>query len=196
MGKVTTRFTMSLDGFVAEPDDSVERLFGWYTQGGADHAIATGDHAIPMNSEGARIIAEAQQTTGALVAGRRLFELTHGWGGQHPINVPIFVVTHHVAPEWADASWPVTYVQDGVGSAIAQAQVVAGEKAVSIASPTIAQRCLNAGLLDEIVVDLAPVLLTHGIRLFDQLTTGPISLENTQVDNATGVIHLTYRVAG
>jgi dihydrofolate reductase len=194
MGKVTTRFTMSLDGFVAESDDSVERLFGWYTLGGAEHDIATGDHAIRMNSEGARIIAEAQRTMGALVAGRRLFEHTRGWGGRHPIAVPIFVVTHRLAPEWAELSWPVTYVQDGVESAIRQAQAIAGEKAVAIASPTIAQQCLNAGLLDEIVIDLAPALLTHGVRLFDHLATGPLALEQTQVDNASGAVHLTYRV--
>jgi dihydrofolate reductase len=194
MGSVSTGFSMSLDGFVAEPDDSVERLFRWYTIGGADHEIPSGGGAIKMNAEGAEFVMEAAKAIGALVTGHREFEQTHGWGGRHPLNVPIVVVTHRPAPEWVEPSWPVTFVHDGVLSAIEQAKTLAGDKTVAVASTTIVQQCLNAGLLDEIHIDLVPILLSHGVPLFANLTTGPLDLEITDVSPATGVTHLTYRV--
>jgi dihydrofolate reductase len=194
MGSVSTGFSMSLDGFVAEPDDSVERLFRWYTIGGADHEITTGDHAIEMNAHGAEFVMEAAKTIGALVTGRREFELARGFGGKHPLDVPIVVVTHRPAPDWVEPGWPVTVVHDGVPSAIARAKALAGDKTVAVASTTIVQQCLNLGLLDEIHIDLVPVLLSHGIPLFANLTTGPLDLEVTDVTPATGVTHLTYRV--
>lgn len=194
MGKVGTGFSMSLDGFIAEPDDSVERLFRWYSLGGADHEIPVGDHTLKMNAEGAEFVMEAARAVGALVTGRRQFEQTHGWGGRHPLDVPIVVVSHRPAPDWVEPGWPITFVHDGVPSAIAQAKALAGDKTVAVSSASITQQCLNAGLLDEIHIDLVPVLLSHGVRLFDHLTTGPLDLESTDVTPATGVTHLTYRV--
>jgi dihydrofolate reductase len=194
MGKVSTGFSMSLDGFVAEPDDSVERVFRWYTLGGATQAVETGGGAIPTNEAGAEFIKEAAKEIGALVTGRREFEQTHGWGGKHPLDVPIVVVTHRPAPAWVEPDWPVTFIHDGVESAIAEARKLAGEKTVAVVSTTIVQQCLNLGLLDEIHVDLTPFLLTHGVPLFANLTTGPLDLEITEVTPGTGVTHLTYRV--
>jgi dihydrofolate reductase len=194
MGNVSTGFSMSLDGFVAEPDDSVERVFRWYTLGGATQEIATGDHTIPMNEAGAEFVKEAAKSIGALVTGRRQFEQTHGWGGKHPLDVPIVVVTHRRAPDWVEASWPMTFVHEGVEDAIIVAKKLAGEKTVAVASTTIVQQCLNLGLLDEIHIDLVPLLLGHGVPLFANLTTGPLDLEITDVSTGTGVTHLTYRV--
>ena len=74
------------------------------------------------------------------------------------------IVTHRPAPDWVEAGWPVTFVHDGVPSAIAQAKALAGDKTVAVASTTIVQQCLNAGLLDEIHIDLVPILLSHGVR--------------------------------
>lgn len=194
MGSVSTGFSMSLDGFIAEPDDSVERLFRWYSLGGADHEIPVGDQTIKMSAEGAEFVMEAAKVVGALVTGRREFEQTHGWGGRHPLDVPIVVVSHRPAPDWVEPGWPITFVHDGVPSAIAQAKALAGDKKVAVASASTVQQCLNAGLLDEINIDLVPILLTHGIRLFDHLTTGPLDLECASVTPATGVTHITYRV--
>lgn len=194
MGSVSTGFSMSLDGFVAEPDDSVERVFRWYAIGGADHEIPSGGGAIKMNAEGAEFVMEAARAIGTLVTGRREFELAHGWGGRHPLDVPIVVVTHRPAPEWVEPGWPVTFVHDGVPSAIAHAKALAGDKTVAVASTTIVQQCLDAGLLDEIHIDLVPILLSHGIPLFANLSTGPLDLEITDVTPGTGVTHLTYRV--
>jgi dihydrofolate reductase len=98
---------------------------------------------------------------GALVAGRHWFDVTGGWGGNHPMGVPVFVVTRTVPDGWPRDDAPFTFV---TGRAVAQAKALAGDKLVGVAGPNIVQQCLNAGLLDEIVVDLVHVLLVDGIR--------------------------------
>ncbi|EFH85433.1 dihydrofolate reductase family protein [Ktedonobacter racemifer] len=195
-GKVTTGFSMSLDGFIAGPNEDFQYLFAWMMSGDTDYAIKIGDREqkLKIAPESVEMFENAINTTGALVAGRRLYELTHGWGGHHPITAPVVVVTHRPAPEWVEEEWPVTFVTDGLESAIEQAKVIAGEKNVSIASATIAQQCLNAGLLDEIHIDLVPFLLGDGVRLFEHLKIAPITLGNPQVSIGTGVTHLTYCV--
>lgn len=195
MGKVTTGFSMSLDGFIAGPRDNVDRLFQWYFSGDTSHEVASGDTVFKVSSEGAELIQEASNATGALVSGRRLFEVTNAWGGRHPLDVPVFVVTHTVPQEWVKEGSPFTFVTDGVESAIAQAQAVAGDKNVAVASASIVQQCIRAGLLEEINIDLVPVLLGDGIRLFDHLGTKQIELESTSVIEAPGVTHLTFSVA-
>jgi dihydrofolate reductase len=103
-------------------------------------------------------------------------------------------MTHNPPQEWVKAGSPFTFVTDGVESAIEQAKAVAGDKNVAVGSATTMQQCIKAGLLDEIHIDLAPVLLGDGIRLFDNLGTAPIELEITRVIEGTGVTHLIYRV--
>jgi dihydrofolate reductase len=105
-----------------------------------------------------------------------------------------FVVTHSVPQEWTKAGSPFTFVTDGVESAVAQAKTTAGEKDVAISTASIMRQCLQAGLLDEIAIDLAPVLLGDGIRLFEHLGIEPIRLEKIQVVDAPHVTHLSYRV--
>ena len=196
MGIVSTGFSMSLDGFVAGPGEDFQYLFAWMTGGDTDYTITIGDQEqkLKMAAESVERFEDAINTAGALVAGRRLYELTHGWGGHHPVNAPVVVVTHRPPPEWVKQDWPVTFVTGGVESAIEQAQVIAGVKKVVIASATIVQQCLNVGLLDEIHIDLVPVLLGNGVRLFESLKTTPIELESPDVVVSKGVTHLTYRV--
>ena len=110
------------------------------------------------------------------------------------VSIDVFVVTHCPKPEWVQEDWPVTFVTDGIQRAIERAKEIAGDKAVSIASATIAQQCFNAGLLDEIHIDLVPFLLGDGVRLFEHLKVTPVALEDPQVSLGKGVIHLTYRV--
>ena len=110
------------------------------------------------------------------------------------MGVPTFVVTHTLPQEWVYEGSPFTFVTDGVESAVEQARAVAGDKDVAVGAASIVQQCIRAGLLDEIHVDLVPVLLGDGVRLFDDLGTGPIDLESTQVVEAPGVTHLTFRV--
>lgn len=195
-GKVSTGFSMSLDGFVAGPNEDFQHLFAWMTGGDTEYTMRIGDreHKLKLAAESIKMFDDTIQTTGALVAGRRLYELTHGWGGHHPIEAPVVVVTHRPPPEWVKPEWPVTFVTDGLESAIEQAKVIAGGKSVSVASATIAQQCINAGLLDEIHVDLVPFILGDGVRLFEHLKVAPLALEEPQVSIGKGVIHLTYRI--
>jgi len=195
-GKVTTGFSMSLDGFIAGPNEDFQQLFAWMTSGDTDYTIKIGENEqkLKIAAESVEGFEDAINTTGALVAGRRLYELTHGWGGHHPVGAPVVVVTHRPPPEWVEEPWPVTFVTGGLERALEQAHAIAGGKNVVIASATIVQQCLNAGLLDEIHIDLVPFLLGDGVRLFEHLKVAPIALEDPQVSIGTGVIHLTYRI--
>lgn len=98
MSKVIAGFSMSLDGFVADPDDGVDLVFRWYSAGGTDAAVMIGDEASYMSQEGTEFIEEAGRGAGVLVTARRTFDLAKAWGGKHPMDVPIVVLTHR-APE-------------------------------------------------------------------------------------------------
>ena len=202
MGKVATGLSMSLDGFVAGPNDGPdrplgdggERLFAWYFSGEVDYRMPGGGPAFKLSPVSAELLREVHPTFGALVTGRRTFDITGGWGGTPPLGVPTFVVTHSVPQEWVYDGSPFTFVTDGVASAIDQAKAVAGDKNVGVGAASIAQQAIKAGLLDEIHIDLVPVLLGAGVRLFEHLGTGPIELERTRAVVAPGVTHLTFRV--
>jgi dihydrofolate reductase len=201
MGKVTFNMTMSLDGFVAGPNDGPENglgdggdvLFNWYFSGDTDVPISDGQMVLKVSSQSAEILHEAFGTYGAGVWGRRTFDIAKAWGG-HPPGSPCFIVTHTVPQEWVKEGSPFTFVTDGVESAIRQAKQAAGDKDVVICTPSILQQCLRAGLVDEIHVDVVPVLLGSGVQLFDSLSAGPIELESIRVIGAPGVTHLGFRV--
>jgi dihydrofolate reductase len=192
MGKVIFDITASLDGFVAGPNDSPAlpmgeggmRLFDWYFS----------DAQTPRSGENidSEIRDQAAQAVGAIVSGRRTYDNAHGWNGEHPLHVPVFVVTHHPPEDVGEFNG--AFVTDGIESAIKQAQAAAGNKAVALNSPDIAQQCLKGGLLDELSLHIVPVLLGGGVRLFDHLGTDHIELECTQATNAKKVIHMTFRV--
>lgn len=193
MADVIANMSMSLDGFVADPADGVEHVFRWFGNGEVATPTAV-EWATFMTSEAsAKVLRDALAGVGALIAGRRLFDLTKGWGGTHPMGVPVFVVTHEEPADWPHPDAPFTFVTDGIESAVAQAKAAAGDKIVAVASPTIAQQCLNAGLLDGIQVDLVPVLLGSGIRFFDNLDA-TVELTGPGVVEGSGVTHLSYRV--
>jgi dihydrofolate reductase len=202
MGKVTTGLSMSLDGFIAGPNDGRERplgeggerLFAWYSSGDTEYGLPGTEMVFRVSPQSAELLREAHTKMGAFVTGRRTFDITNGWGGSPPLGVPTFVLTHTVPQEWVYEGSPFTFVTDGVESAVEQARAVAGEKDVAVGAASIVQQCLKAGLLDEIHVDLVPVLLGGGVRLFDHLGTGPIELERTEVVEAPDVTHLTFRV--
>jgi dihydrofolate reductase len=201
MGKVRTGHATSLDGFIAGPNDGAEasmgeggeRLLAWYFGGDTEYRLPGTEMAFKVAPQTAEYLRETSRTTGALVTGRRTFDLTHGWGGGHPLGVPVFVLTHSVPQEWVYESSPFTFVTDGLESAIAQAKAVAADKDVGVIGANLVQQCIRSGLLDEIHLDLVPVLLGDGVRLFDQ-TAEPIALESTQVIEGAGVTHLTFRV--
>jgi dihydrofolate reductase len=202
MGKVTTGFSMSLDGFIAGPNDSPEnplgdggdRLFKWYFSGNLSDEVPNGDDVIKMSHEGAEIVKEAAKAAGVLVTARRTFDIAHAWDGRHPMDVPMVVLTHRIPQEWVKQGSPFTFVTDGVESAIKKAKLIAGKKNVAVGAPSVVKQCLNAGLLDEIHIDLIPVLLGKGIRLFDSLEIEPLDLKLVDVNASAGVLHLTFSV--
>ncbi len=194
MGKVILRISMSLDGFIAGPQDDLEHLFKWYFSGNTEIATHDGRHLLKLSPQSARVVEQLRQTSGAMVVGRRVFDFAGAWDG-HPPIAPTFIVTHTVPGQWAREGSPFTFVTDGVQSAIRQAKAVAGEKNVIVETPSMMQQCLKAGLLDEMHVDLVPVLLGSGTRLFDDLESiAPLELESIRVIEAPGVTHLAYRV--
>lgn len=193
MGKVTLGISMSLDGFVAGPNDDVQQVFKWYMSGPREIPVQGGRMTLRVTEESARLLEESFNTTGAMVAGRRMFNIAQAWGGQPPF-APCFIMTHTAPQEWIKTGSPFTFVSNGIESTIALAKEAAGEKNVAIATPSIAQQCLKAGLLDEIHIDLVPFLLGDGVRLFEHLGTSPRELENTETIQAAGVTHLTFRV--
>ena len=110
------------------------------------------------------------------------------------MGVPTFVATHNVPQEWVYEGSPFTFVTNGVEGAVDRAREVAGEKDVAVMAASIVQQCIKANLLDEIVINLVPVLLGDGVRLFEHLGAAPIELESTRVIEAPGVSHLVFRV--
>ena len=202
MGKVSTGLSMSLDGFIAGPNDGPgaplgdggERLFAWYSGGDTEYRLPGTEMVFNVSRQSGEMLREAHAGMGAFVTGRRTFDITNGWGGDPPLGVPTFVVTHTVPQEWVYEGSPFTFVTHGVGGAVERAKAVAGEKGVAVGAASIAQQCIRAGILDEIHVDLVPVLLGDGVRLFEHLGAGPIDLESTRVIEGAGVTHLTFRV--
>lgn len=194
MGKIIAEFTMSLDGFIAGPDDNIKQLLSWYFKGDTDIPTAGGGMVLKVSKASAGLVRERFQTTGAIVTGRRDFDVSHSWGGNPPYDVPAFIVTHKAPQEWLKADSPFTFVTDGVESAIKKAMNIAGEKNVIVGGSKIVQQCLQAGLLDEIRIDLAPILLCTGIRLFEHLGTAPIKLERLATDEGTDITHIRFRV--
>lgn len=199
MSKVSAGFTMSLDGFIAGPNDEVDLLFRWYSSGDADFpvSVAGTDRVFKISRASAELLKAEWSELGAIVTGRRDFDVSGAWAGQPPLSVPTFIVTHStqsVDPKWLAPGSPFTFVTDGVPSAIDRAKEAAAGKGVGVGGSTIVQQCLKAGLLDEIQIELVPVLLGAGIRLFDNLGPEPIELETIKVVAAPDVTHLRYRV--
>jgi dihydrofolate reductase len=202
MGKVAMGLTMSLDGFIAGPNDGPEhplgeggmRLFDWYSSGDTEYHMAGTEMVVRVSPQSADMLREAHSKMGAFVTGRRTFDITNGWGGNPPLGVPAFVVTHNIPQDWVYEGSPFTFVTEGVESAVEQAKEAAGEKDVAVGAASIVQQCIRAGLLDEIHIDLVPVLLGDGVRLFNNLGDGQVELERTEIIEAPDVTHMTFRV--
>jgi dihydrofolate reductase len=196
MGTISAGFSMSLDGFIAGPNDDVSRLFAWMSLGDTDPELSSGDtdFDLQMSSEDAGQYQEMMVQTGAIVSGRRMFDVAGAWGGKHPMGVPVVVVTHDPPQEWVYEGSPFTFVTDGVERAIEKARQIAGEKNIGVGGADITRQVLKLGLLDEIGIDLVPVLLGQGVRLFEYLGIEPVELEPTGGRKAPGVIHLSFRV--
>ena len=194
MTKVVAIMSMSLDGYVADADDGVGEVFDWYTSG--DVPIHTGGSdpmTFTVSEASAEHIRSLTSELGAVLTGRRTFEVAQGWGGNHAWG-PAFVLTHEIPSGWPRPDSTVHFVSDGIESAVAQAKAASGGKAVAVHGADTIQQCLNAGLLDEISVDIAALLLGSGVRLFDHLAGTPAVLGSPSVIAGVGVTHLRYPV--
>lgn len=198
MGIVVVDLTVSLDGFIAGADDGPgqplgkggEALFAWMGAGPEsnrlERRLAPPDASMP-------VVEEWMTGCGAIVSGRRTFDIAGGWKDGHPIDAPIFVVTHE-APAHGEWSPRVSFVTEGIGRALELAQEAAGDKTVSVSAADVTQQVIRAGALDEIRISVVPFLLGSGVRLFEHLGPDPIRLEQTRVIASEGVTHLRYRV--
>jgi dihydrofolate reductase len=194
MAKVIASLTMSLDGFIAQVDDNPGPIFDWYESGDTEFRWPGMGMVSHVGPASARLLRRTIAEAGALVVGRRVYDYTHGWGGDHPVHVPLFLVTHRPPTSWPTPDAPFTAVTAGVPAAIKQAAAAAGDKTVALAGPSIVQQALSANLVDEIAVDLAPVVLGQGIPFFGPLTGGPLLLDDPEVVTSHRVTHLRYRV--
>ena len=201
MTQIVTALSTSLDGFVAGPGDGPEqplgaggaRLFNWYSDGDTPSRYYP---SFKLSAPSAAFFDQGVSRIGAVVTGRRTYDISNAWGGSGPLpGLPLFVLTHRVPQEVPRGEPPYTFVTDGIGSAVEQARAAAGGKDVALMGTAAVQQCLRAGLLDELVVHLIPVLLGGGVRLLDHLgDAAPVELERVQVVDAPGVTHLHYRV--
>jgi dihydrofolate reductase len=201
MGNVVVDITMSLDGFIAGSNDGPElplgrggeRLHQWVYELESwrePHGLSGG-----VANRDSELLDEALKATGAIVLGRRMFDNAKGWGDNPPFHMPVFVLTHEArAPEAKKGGTTFTFVTDGIESALEQARAGAGDKNVSIGGgANTVQQFVRAGLVDEIQVHIAPLLLGDGVRLFEHLGE-PIELERDRVIDSPAVTHLRFRV--
>ena len=193
--RVVAAMSMSLDGYVADLNDGVAEVFDWYFTSGDVEIHTGGSDAMTfhVSRPSADHIEAFTSETGAVLTGRRTFDKAEGWGGNHAWG-PAFVLTHHIPDGWPRPDSTVHFVTDGIESAVKQAKTAAAGKLVAVHGADTIQQCLNAGLLDEIQVDIAAVLLGSGIQLFDHLFAAPIVLGTPTVVPGVGVTHLRYPV--
>jgi dihydrofolate reductase len=198
IGKVQAQAIMSLDGYVAKQDNTIGRLFDWLQNGEVALPTPAGDFEVHLSPPSAEYWRWRVSSVGVLVCGVTLFEVAKGWHGRHTLDVPVVVVTHHVPSDWVDArpNAPFSFVTDGVQAAIARAQEVAGDRVVAVTGGTIAKQCLDLGLLDEVVVDLVPVVMGEGNRpFFGQLSSNDVLLGNPTVCvQSDRVTHMVFPV--
>jgi dihydrofolate reductase len=200
MTRVITGLSTSLDGFIAGADDSTaqplgaggERLFDWFKDGDTPSRFY---EWMRMSAASAEFFDSHAARVGAVITGRRTYDISGAWGGSGPLRgVPLFVMTHQVPDAVPAGKPPYTFITSGIEEAVAQAGGAAEGKDVSLMGATIVQQCLRAGLLDELTISLVPVVLGCGVRLLDGLDAGSAQLELAGVVDAPGVTHLTYRV--
>jgi dihydrofolate reductase len=195
MGKVVMSAAVSLDGFVAMDDDLPGPIFDWYGNGEVPVHLGDPDRVFHVTPATAAFLTEARDRTAAVVIGRRLFDITDGWGGRPAAGEHVFVVTHRPPTDWAQTgSAPFTFV-DGVAEAVERARAFAGTRDVGITAGDVGGQALRLGLVDQVVMNLAPVVLGSGRPFFG--TGGlaePIELEDPLVVPGRRVTHLVLDV--
>ena len=191
MGKVVLYSTVSVDGFIADDNDQPGPLFDWLTSGD-----------VPLDETGQLKVSQASyehtraywDQIGVTVVGRHVFDLTDGWGGTPPSGIDhVVVVSHRPAPEGWRPEAPFHFV-DGIEAAMAKAQELAGGRTVEVAAGDVGGQVLAAGLVDEVRMDVAPVVLGAGKRFFGGVDAPHLLEDPDVVVRAARVHHLRHRV--
>jgi len=181
MSVVLSNHSVSLDGFMAQPDGRTGRLHGWLSASGE-----------PESDKSRQVLDELVTRIGATVVGRNTYDTARGWGGTPPFDWPFFVVTHR-PPEDAD-ELPFVFVTEGLACAIELAKEAAGDRDVSVMGGDLTRQALSAGLLDELHLDLVPVMFGEGVRFLDDFDGEPVHLERIRLVEAPAVAHVSFRV--
>jgi dihydrofolate reductase len=195
MGKVVLNAAVSLDGFVAMDDDLPGPIFDWYGNGPVPVHLGDERRVFHVSQATAGFLDEMRESTAASVIGRRLFDLVDGWGGRPPAGRHVVVVTHRPADDWAwKDTAPFTFA-GGVEEAVAIAKEHAGGGDVAITAGDVGGQALRLGLVDQVVMNLAPVVLGSGRPFFGTGSlTEPIELEDPRVVVGDRVTHLVFDV--
>jgi len=214
MTRLTVDISMSLDGFIAGPHQTLEQPLGAGGEQLHEWAVRLASWREPHGLSGgetnadSEVVSEALARTGAVIMGRRMFSGGEGpwaddpnadgwWGDDPPFHAPVFILTRHARePVTKQGGTTFTFVTDGIEAALEQARAGAGGKDVLVAGGAdVVQQYLRAGLLDEIQIHVAPVLLHDGVRLLDNLAGAAVELQSDRVLHSPAVTHLRYRVA-
>ncbi|GAA4043676.1 dihydrofolate reductase family protein [Nonomuraea soli] len=187
--------TVSLDGFIAHHDNTVDPLFDWYGNGEVPITMGDPDRVFHVTPQSAQFIRSSTADVRACVIGRTLFDFTNGWNGVPAAGEHVFVVTHEAPGDWPFPDAPFTFVTDGVTAAIAQARAYAGDGVVSVTAGEVGGQAFEAGVVDEINLNVVPVLLGTGKRFFGGFG-GPLTMLGNPraVVEGDRVLHLIYRV--
>lgn len=211
MGKIHYDVSMSLDGYVAGPDQSKDHPLGingnllheWMTK----LAVWRKDAGLEGGETNAntKVYLEKEFDNGALIMGRNMFgggpgpwkePLWNGWWGDNPpFHKPVFVLTHYQRPILEmEGNNSFTFVTEGITTALDLAKKSAGEKDIAIGGGTIAKQFIAAGLIDDLSIHLIPVFLGAGVKLFDSESLASVKLEQKSIIDGPGVVHLKYKI--
>ncbi|MFW3171176.1 dihydrofolate reductase family protein [Geodermatophilus sp. CPCC 206100] len=194
MGRAILFAAVSLDGYVARRDDSVGPLFDWYGNGDVEMTFSDESRPFRVTQQTADFLQATAPRMAAMVCGRRLFDHTNGWEGVPPNGEQVFVVTHRPVDDWPHlGTAPFTFVPD-VRSAIEQAKASAGDGDVSVTAGDVGGQAFQEGLIDQVVLNLVPVVLGSGRPFFGSGGAAEVLLEDPRVVEGRRVTHLVYDV--
>ncbi|HUO19358.1 MAG TPA: dihydrofolate reductase family protein [Steroidobacteraceae bacterium] len=196
--KVVIDMSVSLDGCVAGPGDGAplggrggQQLFDWLFSGD----VPFEGSMFRPDGLNRQVVAEMFARAGAMLTGRRTYEIAHGWNGTHPVNaIPVVVLTHVPPAHPPQGRSRLVFVSEGIEAAVARARELAGDRDVGIGGASVAQQALRAGLVDELYLHVAPILLGEGVRLFERLGSREIHLRRLSTLEAPHATHVRYQV--
>jgi dihydrofolate reductase len=195
MGKVIVSAAVSLDGYIADESGGVGPLFDYYVNGDVEVTLGDPDRVFRVTRPTADYLHRfATANVGCVVIGRNLFDLTNGWNGRPATGEAVFVVTHEPPAGWPFPDAPYTFVTDGVPAAISMARDFAGDRDVSVNAGNVGGQAIEAGLVDQVQLNLVPVLFGSGVKFFGDYTGARTQLKDPEVIRGKRVTHLIYDV--